>query len=74
MGKGLTVSNNNLKVILKEGHYVFRSIISDTPMMSGCHYWEIIGEDFTENELKIGIVTRKEFNMDSAFCDYHFGK
>ena len=41
--------------------------------MGGVHYWEIIADDRTENELKIGISTRKDFNPNSAFCDYEFG-
>jgi hypothetical protein len=41
--------------------------------MSGIHYWEIIADDRTENELKIGIATKKDFNLNSAFCDFEFG-
>lgn len=73
MGKGITISNNDMTVSLKEGHYVFRSVISNKPMTAGEHYWEIVASDFTENELKIGVVLKKEFNLDSAFCDYPFG-
>ena len=42
-------------------------------MMNGIHYWEIHGDPRTENELKIGVSTKKEFNYNSAFCDYEFG-
>jgi hypothetical protein len=41
--------------------------------MAGVHYWEIIADDRTENELKIGIATKKDFNLNSAFCDFEFG-
>ena len=41
--------------------------------MQGIKYWEIHAEKSTENELKIGVTTKKEFNMNSAFCDYEFG-
>ena len=27
----------------------------------------------TDNELKIGISTKKNFNYNTAFCDYEFG-
>jgi len=37
------------------------------------HYWEIIADDRTENELKIGISTKPDFNYNSAFCDYEYG-
>lgn len=52
---------------------MFRTIISDKPFMNGMHYWEIIADDRTENELKIGISTKPDFNYNSAFCDYEYG-
>jgi len=41
--------------------------------MGGIHYWELHADDKTENELKIGVCCSKEFNMNSAFCDYDHG-
>lgn len=72
-GTGIELTNNNLDVWLKESAYMFRSILGDTGFTNGCHYWEIIADDRTENELKIGVATRSEFNYNSAFCDYEFG-
>jgi len=51
-------------VWLKEPAYMFRTIIADTPFMSGLHYWEIIADDRTENELKIGVACKQEFNYN----------
>ena len=42
-------------------------------MNAGTFYWEIHADERTENELKIGISTKKDFNMNSAFCDYEYG-
>lgn len=42
-------------------------------MVGGCHYWEIIADSKTENELKIGVATKKDFNYNSAFCDFEYG-
>lgn len=42
-------------------------------MNAGIHYWEIIADDRTENELKVGVATKGDFNFNSAFCDYEFG-
>lgn len=42
-------------------------------MVSGIYYWEIVADDRTENELKIGVSTKKNFNYNSAFCDYDHG-
>eukprot|EP01017_Pseudomicrothorax_dubius_P032623 TRINITY_DN4289_c0_g1_i3.p2 TRINITY_DN4289_c0_g1~~TRINITY_DN4289_c0_g1_i3.p2 ORF type:complete len:143 (-),score=27.25 TRINITY_DN4289_c0_g1_i3:147-575(-) len=52
---------------------MFRSVIGDTAMNGGVHYWEIHADSRTENELKIGVTTRREFNINSAFCDYEHG-
>jgi len=73
MGTGMEVSFDKKNVFLKENAYVFRSIIGDTPFMNGCHYWEITADPRTENELKVGLVLKKEFSMDTSFADYEFG-
>jgi len=52
---------------------MFRTVIGDTPFYGGIHYWEIIADPKTENELKIGVSAKKEFNYNSAFCDYEHG-
>lgn len=73
IGTGIEVSNDKKTVFLKENAYMFRSVIGDTPMMEGIHYWEIHADMRTENELKIGVALRKDFNYNTAFCDYEFG-
>lgn len=40
---------------------------------SGVHYWEIVADDRTENELKIGVSTKRDFNYNTAFCDFEYG-
>lgn len=73
IGQGIELSNDKKTVYLKENAYMFRSAVSDIPMMEGVHYWEIHADQRTENELKIGVAMRKEFNYNTAFCDYEFG-
>ena len=41
--------------------------------MNGIHYWEIHGDQRTENELKIGITNKQNQNYNAAFCDFEFG-
>lgn len=50
---------------------MFRTVISDNGMFAGIYYWEIIADPRTENELKIGIATKRDFNYNSAFCEYN---
>ena len=41
--------------------------------MGGTHYWEVHGDNRTENELKIGVACKTNFNYNSAFCDFDYG-
>lgn len=58
---------------LKEEQYIFRSVLANTSFNSGCHYWEIIADARTENELKIGVVKSQDIDLKTAFSDYSFG-
>jgi E3 ubiquitin-protein ligase NRDP1 len=72
-GTGIQITVDGKGVLLKEGAYVFRTVIGDTAFNSGLHYWEIVADSRTENELKIGVATKRDFNADTAFCDYEYG-
>lgn len=72
-GTGIVVSDGNTSVFLKEQAYVFRTIVANIGFSSGVHYWEIIADGRTENEIKIGITSSKSFDFNSAFCDHPFG-
>jgi len=60
-------------VMLKEPAYVFRTSIGVSGFNSGLHYWEIIPDSRTENELKVGVTTSTAFDLNTAFCDHIFG-
>jgi E3 ubiquitin-protein ligase NRDP1 len=64
---------NNRSLFLREEAYVFRSVIADKSFTEGIHYWEIIADARTENELKVGVCKNKDFDLKTAFCDYSFG-
>lgn len=72
-GQGVAFENQGSLVILKEAAYVFRTAIGSHGFTSGCHYWEIMGDQRTENELKIGVSTSNSFDFNTAFCDHIFG-
>jgi len=42
-------------------------------MYSGVYYWEIWADPRTENELKVGVVTNTNFNLNTSFSDFEFG-
>ena len=60
-------------MVLKESPYIFRTVFSDVGFNEGMHYWELHGMDLTENEIKTGVAIKREFNLNSAFCDYETG-
>ena len=72
-GGGINLSEGNCHCFLKEQSYLFRSALANNGFTSGIHYWEILADSRTENELKIGVSTSKDFDYNSAFCDYNFG-
>ena len=72
-GTGISFENNKALVFLKEQAYVFRSVTTTFGFTSGVHYWEIVADSRTENELKIGVSTSNNFDFNTAFCDHPFG-
>ena len=47
---------------------MFRTLLGDTALNSGVHYWELTADDRTENELKIGIFI--EYTHSTYFIEY----
>lgn len=63
----------NRSLFLKEEQYLFRTVIANKSFTEGIHYWEIVADSRTENELKIGVCKNRDFDLKTAFCDYSFG-
>ena len=72
-GTGISFENNKALVFLKEQAYVFRSVITSFGFTSGIQSWEIVADNRTENELKIGVSTSNNYDFNTAFCDHSFG-
>ena len=72
-GGSIQLSDNNSVCFLKEQSYLFRTTIANYGFTSGIHYWEIVADPRTENELKIGVSLSNTFDFNSAFCDHAFG-
>ena len=52
---------------------MFRTVIANKGFTEGIHYWEIVADARTENELKVGVCKSRDFDLKTAFCDYVFG-
>lgn len=63
----------NRQLFLKEEQYLFRTVIANKSFTEGVHYWEVVADAQTENELKIGVCKNRDFDLKTAFCDYSFG-
>ena len=63
----------NRSVFLKEDKYVFRSVIANTSFTEGIHYWEIVADARSENEIKAGVCKKRDFDLKTAFSDYTHG-
>lgn len=48
-------------------------MIGDKCFTEGLHYWEMVADARTENELKIGVCKSRDFDLKTAFSDYTFG-
>ena len=71
--QNVTISDGNTSCFLMEGGYCFRTVLGTVGFSSGIAYWEIHADTRTENELKIGVIGKKNFNLNTAFCDYEYG-
>lgn len=71
--EAIQLSSGNRVAYLEEDLYLFRSLIADRGFDNGIHYWELIADSRTDNELKIGVTKSKEFDLKTSFSDYSTG-
>jgi len=60
-------------MFLDEKGYKFKTVLGDTPMYNGCHYWEIFVDYRTKIPLKVGVSCCNDFDMNTSFSDFNFG-
>lgn len=63
----------NRHIFLSEDTYLFRTAIGNEGFFEGTHYWELVADSRTENELKIGVVKNRDIDLKTAFSDYSCG-
>jgi hypothetical protein len=51
----------------------FCTAITENGFTSGKHYWEIKMDPNCANELKVGITTSKDIDLNKAFSDFPTG-
>ena len=65
--QSIQLSQDGKAAYLQESGYFFRSVVADRPFRKGIFYWEIHADNRTDNEIKIGVVLRNQFNMNTSF-------
>jgi len=73
VGTNILLAENGTQAYLKEAGYIFKTVLGDQSFNGGIHYWEIHADPRTENELKIGVSVKKDFEPNTAFCDFDYG-
>ena len=63
----------NRHAFLSEDTYLFRTAIGNEGFYEGTHYWELVADSRTENELKVGVIKNREIDLKTAFSDYSCG-
>ena len=71
--QSIEITAENRSIFLKEDTYLFRSVIADTGFESGNHYWELVADSRTDNELKVGVTKNRDFDLKTSFSDYSYG-
>ncbi|KAM3134223.1 hypothetical protein pb186bvf_013643 [Paramecium bursaria] len=71
--KGRNIQTSEKAVFLKEDEYSFKTVMASQGFNSGIHYWEIKIDKDTKNEMKIGVSTNKNIDLNTAFSDYPSG-
>jgi len=60
-------------MFLDEKAFKFKTVLGDTAMTSGCHYWEVYVDERTKIFLKVGVSCSNDFDMNTSFSDFNFG-
>ena len=55
--------------LLNDAEFVYRNVFGSNGFISGSHYWEIIIDSMTQNELKIGVSKERSNLISGAFSD-----
>jgi hypothetical protein len=71
-GDNIIVDNEG-NFFVKETQYAFRTVLANKSFTEGKHYWEITGSELNQHEIKIGVTTKNDINLNSAFCDIESG-
>lgn len=64
MGNGIILTDGDQKAYLDDQAHTFKTVIAKYGFESGIVYWEIKADERTENELKIGVTNKRDFNYD----------
>ena len=65
-GERIALSDDNKRCYLRESNYCFRSVVTNFGFSEGVHYWEVVCDSASGNELKVGVTSKRNFNLDTV--------
>jgi hypothetical protein len=69
----ISLSKDIRSASLYESEYQYRNMYGNYGFKSGIHYWEIIIDSRSQNEIKLGVASELRPYSGSAFCDFKTG-
>lgn len=67
MKQGIQISPDRRSIYIQEDEYIFRNFFGDIGFNQGIHYWEIVADARTENELKIGVSSINDLTKSPVY-------
>ena len=65
--QGIQISNDKRSIYIQEDQYIFRNFFGNIGFTQGIHYWEIVADARTENELKVGVSAINDLTQSPAY-------
>ena len=69
----IQISSDYRQLLLNESEFKYRNVYGNTGFCAGVHYWEIIIDSLTQNDIKIGISKTRNVDLQGAFSDVEDG-
>ena len=65
--QGIQISRDRRSIYIQEDEYIFRNFFGSIGFTQGIHYWEVVADARTENELKIGVSSINDLTKSHVY-------
>ena len=67
----IQISADRRHIYIKEDEYIFRNFFGHVKFEQGIHYWEVVADSRTDNELKIGVSAINDLSQSPVYQERH---